>query len=110
MEYPLCDQTVTVYRLKDGQVCRQVLHGCYFQLQERKKPADERPLREFLLVVPGNAQRVFPGDWVVPGEGPRVSATQWAAFLPVHNRDMVVVGQVRNCYWEGTLCHTEATD
>ena len=110
MEYPMCDRTVTVYRLTDGKVVRQILHGCYLQMTEGRLPGDERPVREFLLVIPGAEQRVFPGDRVVPGEGPVVTESGWATFLPVGVEQLLVVGKVRLLYWDGCLCHTEATN
>ena len=105
MEYPLCDQTVTVYHMAGGEIFRQVIHGCYFQQQEKGTGPVERP---FLLVIPGDTLQVFPGDRVLPGEGPEV--TDWDAFLPATEPQLARIGWVKPCYWQGTLCHTEAGD
>lgn len=107
--YGLCDQTVTVYRLAEGTVQRQVLAGCYLQMLEKRLPLDRRPQREFLLVVPGEP-RVFPGDRVVPGEGPLVTVQGWKDFLPAQVPGLVVVGKTTGFYRTGIACHTEATN
>lgn len=105
MEYPLCDQTVTVYRQDEAP---QVLRGCWFQWTDRhlRDVSGTRTVREFLLVVPGKELRIFPGDRVLPGEGPR--QVDWQTFLPELVEGLVQVAWVKPCYWEGTLCHTEA--
>jgi len=108
MEYPLCDQVVTVYRRRADTVLRQVLEGCYLDVQVTAVPGDDRQQRKFLLVVPGSVQRVFPGDRLVPGEGPQVTAGDWDRFLPVFQEDMLIVGTVKRFYWNGELCHVEA--
>ena len=105
MEYPLCTQTVTVYRIGDGQVLRQVLEGCYLELRDAVKPQDARPDKNFLLVVPSPLQRVFPGDRLVPGIGPEVSAER---LLPVYMQDLITVKEVKRFYWDGQLSHIEA--
>lgn len=107
MEYPLCDQTVTVYRLGDGQVLRQVLEECYLELEEATLSQDARPEGSFLLVVPSTLQRVFPGDRLVPGIGPQVSDP--SQLLPVYIKDLMTVKKVRRFYWDGKLSHIEAS-
>ena len=110
MEYPLCDQTVTLYRAAEDQVLRQVVHGCFFQQQDTLQTdgSGSRLQRGFLLVMPGQARRVFPGDRVMAGEGPIVSREQWDLFIPALVPGLSQVGQVKPCYWQGRLCHTEA--
>ena len=108
--YPLCDQTVTVYRLSEGRIHRQVLVGCYLQTAESRLPQDDRPQRTFLLVVPGPEAQILVGDRVVPGEGPQITLEGWQHFLPVSVPDLVVVGKTQRFYWEGQLSHTEATN
>ena len=95
MEYPLCDQTVTVYR----SGLRLVIHGCYLEISQGQEPEDRCPQWEFLLVVPGACQRVFPGDRLVPGQGPE---TITAAEHPL------VVSQVKRFFLDGQLTHIEA--
>ena len=96
MEYPFCDQTVTVYR---GDL-RQVICGCYLEISQGRQPADKRPQWDFLLVVPGCVQRVFPGDLMVPGIGPEQLTDE---------ERPVPITQVKRFYWNNTLCHIEAT-
>ena len=96
MEYPFCDQTVTVYR---GDL-RQVICGCYLEISQGRQLQDERPRWEFLLVVPCQEQRVFPGDLLIPGIGPEILT---AAHRPIP------VTQVRPYFWNGSLTHIEAT-
>ena len=112
MEYPLCDQTVTLYRREGEKICRQVIYGCYFQFQDRMKTGanGHEYDRPFLLVIPGGTLRVFPGDRVMAGEGPAIDSEQWARFVPALVGSLVKVGWVKPCYWEGELCHTEAGD
>ena len=97
MEYPFCDQTVTVYR----PGLRQVLEGCYLEISQGSQPSDARLETDFLLIVPGCEQRVFPGDHLVPGIGPET----WDPCL----RDGMTVSRVRRCFWDNTLSHIEAT-
>ena len=112
MEYPLCDQTVTVYRAAEDQVLRQVERGCYFQQWEtlQTDTAGSHTKQSFLLVMPGSVQRVFPGDRVMAGEGPTVSKGQWGQFIPALVPGLSQVGQVKCCCWQGKLCHTEASE
>ena len=107
MEYPLCNQTVTVYRQVDGQVHRYVIDNCYLEESAAAIPGDNRQERSFLLVVPGQEERVLPGDRVVPGEGPK--EVHWKLFLPIYVKGMLVISKVKRFYWEGKLSHTEAS-
>jgi len=107
MEYPLCNQTVTVYRLVDGQVCRRVLENCYLEVSAKAVPGDCRQEQTFLLVVPGQETLVQPGDRVLPGVGPE--AVSWERLLPVFVKELLVVSQVKRFYWEGAMSHLEAS-
>ncbi len=106
MEYPLCNQTVTVYRIREDQVLRQVIADCYLEASEEMAAADNRPNRKFLLVVPGKVQRVFPGDRVVPGIGPK--DIKAGSLLPVACPDLLLVSKVKRFFWNGELSHIEA--
>ena len=110
MEYPLCDRTVTVYRPDGEQIHRQVVHGCYFQFEDRlvTNAAGQQRERPFLLIMPGDSLRVFAGDRVIAGEGPPVTKAQWEQFIPALVPELVQVGYVKPCYWQGSLCHAEA--
>lgn len=107
MEYPLCDQAVTVYRCKEDTVLRQVLEGCYLELGDSCRSQDVRHDREFLLVVPGQLQQVFPGDRLVPGVGPRVQRMK--ELLPAYVPQVLTVRKVKRFFWNGRLSHIEAS-
>ena len=110
MQYPFCNQTVTCYRLIDGQVQRQVLKNCYYHYRDEKIETDtgSRWVRKFLLIQPGEKQMVFPGDRILAGEGPEVTAEQWATFLPVNVPALGQVAYATPWYWAGRISHTEA--
>lgn len=109
MEYPLCEQTVTVYRLCDGTVQRQVFPGCYFR-REMHCAQDTQGLRKsrsFLLVLPGE-NPIYPGDRIYDGEGPAVTPAEWPDFTPEKVPGLVVAQYVKPFHWMGKLCHFEA--
>ena len=108
MEYPLCDQTVTVYRQEGDAVSRQVLHGCYLQQTQSQLTQDRgtRMQQKFLLVVPGERRQILPGDRVMAGEGPE--AQDWSRFIPALIPGLCQISWVRPCYFRNQLCHTEA--
>ena len=109
MEYPLCDRTVTIYRLENGQVTRRVAQGCFFR-RERRIVQDGQGLRRersFLLIQPGE-NPIYPGDRIFPGEGPAVSVAQWQAFTPEQVDELEVVCRARAYHFRGKTCHYEA--
>lgn len=108
MDYPLCDQTVTVYRKTGSQISRQVVENCYLQLQDVQEAGitGSRQERKFLLVMPGQTQRVFAGDRIFDGVGPHV--TDWASFIPVKVPGLVQAAYAQPYYMNGALCHVEA--
>lgn len=106
IDYRLCDRTVTIYRKQGSQILRQVIENAYLQWhrQQRTEVMGRSNQQKFLLIVPGDAQNVFPGDWVVEGIGPEVSS--WCDVT--QNKAAGEVSYTEPYYWEGTLCHTEA--
>ena len=110
LDYSLCNQTVTVYRLQGETVLRQVVQGCYFESRtERKTDAlGSRTDFGFLLVTPGPEQRVFPGDRVMPGVGPEIEPEQWAGFIPAEMPGLYEAAYAAPYRWDGKLCHVEA--
>lgn len=110
MEYPLCDRTVTVYRLREGSVQRQVFDRCYFRRTD-SLAADSRGLQRkssFLLILPGE-NLIYPGDRIYEGEGPQVSFGDWPDFTPEKVPGLVVAQQATPFYWQGRLSHYEAS-
>ena len=110
LDYSLCDRTVTIYHRQGDQIIRQVAEGCYFAWQEQQTEDRQGCRRDTkcLLIMPGDTQRVFPGDRVYDGIGPEVRLEGWAAFIPVKVQGLAQVGYVKPCYWNGKLCHVEA--
>ena len=108
LDYSLCQQTVTVYRKQESGVLRQVIGGCYFEHRDKRTGTltGNEQERSFLLIMPGNIQRVFPGDRVIEGVGPVV--TQWEYFVPETVAGLVEVEYTMPCYWENAICHVEA--
>ena len=110
MDYPLCVQTVTVYRLTPEGVSRQVIEGCFYsyRIEEETDEWGKRQETTFLLVVPGEVQHLCIGDRIFDGVGPEITAQQWQSFLPVQVPGLSQVEYLRPCYRDGRLCHTEA--
>ena len=108
LDYSLCDKTVTVYRMENGQLQRQVVDGCYYfwQAGEETDALGTRQVTRFLLIMPGQTQRVFPGDRIYDGVGPE--NVDWPAFLPVNVAGLSQVAYVRPTWWDGRVCHVEA--
>jgi hypothetical protein len=108
--YSLCDQTVTVYRLTDGDVQRQVLEGCFYRWEDglQEDAAGVHHSRRFLLIQPGDTQRVQPGDRIFPGVGPEVDAGAWARFIPALVPGLGEAAYAVPRFFGGELVHTEA--
>ncbi|MBQ9082821.1 MAG: hypothetical protein IJY28_04905, partial [Clostridia bacterium] len=107
VHYGLCNQTVTVYhRAEDGSIIRMVLCNAFFE-HRKTVSTDKTGSREdntFLLVIPGEAQPVFPGDKVLPGEGPDCAdRAAWASLIPAKVPGLVVVREVSPQYWQGRV-------
>ena len=110
LDYSLCQQTVTVYRRKADSIEKQVVEKCYFRL-ERREERDAlgcRREKAFLLIMPGENQRVFAGDRVMEGIGPDISTEQWQRFIPALVEGLAEVSYATPYCWEGTVCHVEA--
>ena len=107
--YPMCCQTVTVYRRSGGQVQRYVRQGCYYRWEDCvfESEQGDRPVRKFLLIQPG-ADPVRPGDRIFGGEGPAVTVQDWEDFLPVRVPGLSEAAYAAPWYWEGRICHWEA--
>ena len=108
--YPFCDQTVTVYRLENGQVQRQVIHGCSYDWRSRLITTPEGNRRDtvFSLIMPGCDLRVRVGDRIYDGVGPQITAQQWHGFVPACVLGLGQVSDVRCARWNGQITHVEA--
>ena len=107
LDYSLCDQTVTLYRMDQGKLRRRVVTNSYFQPRQTQKRDlyGKSRHKEFLLIIPGQMDLRF-GDRVVAGMGPE--EVQWETFLPGFTDGVYEVDFVQPCFWEGQLCHTQA--
>lgn len=108
--YPLCNQTVTVYRKTEGGIFRQVISGCYLERGVTRSHSTwgQEGAKPFLLIVPGARQLVFAGDRIYPGEGPEISDGDWANFIPAAVPELFQAAYANPYGWQGKLWHTEA--
>lgn len=108
MRYPLCDQTVTLYRQEQGVARRFVVEGCFYRHQEEMTETDSglRLERKCLLVVPGEKFLPRVGDRVFAGIGPE--EVDWDSFLPVFVETLTELNYVAPQHWMGAVCHIEA--
>ncbi len=108
MHYPLCDRTVTVYRLCDGAVHRHIVHSCFYRWQicQQENEVGIRQDTKCLLVIPGDRFLPQVGDRVFDGIGP--NSVNWEEFLPVSVPGLSELNYVAPQYWQGKLCHTES--
>lgn len=107
--YPMCDQTVTVYRKVGDAIERRVVHGCYYRFEDHLTEDAQglRFIRKFLLIQPGQ-KPIYPGDRILEGEGPSVSPNRWEQFLPAVVPGLSQVSYAAPWHWEGKICHWEA--
>jgi hypothetical protein len=107
--YPVCHQTVTVYRKNSDTVMRRVAHGCYYRFEDhlQEDAAGLRFVRKFLLIQPGN-EVILPGDRILEGIGPTVDSAQWDKFVPACVPGLSQVAYAAPWHWEGKICHYEA--
>ena len=110
MDYSLCRDTVTVYRRQEQGIFRQVLENVFFTWEEQTvtDTLGTRKGADFLLILPGEEQTVFPGDRIFAGTGPEIGEEDWAAFLPCAVSGLGQVSYVCVYRHDGRICHTEA--
>lgn len=110
VDYSMCTQTVTVYRIEDELLHRYVLPGCFLQWREEQDMicGGQQRVRKFLLIQPGERQQVFAGDRVYEGIGPRLTMEQWKTFLPDITPGLGIVQYATAYHHMGAHCHTEA--
>lgn len=136
VDYSLCNQTVTLYHadLSAGFVCQRTVFAGAFLDFKKVQTVDKTGSREangFLLVLPSGcggrlvwatpqeynalaeADRagrftLRPGDKVLLGEGPVITAREeWQRLIPASCYGLVVVKDVDPKYWQGAVCHVE---
>lgn len=108
LDYSLCDQTVTVYRKTGDRIARQVAENCYFSRQtaDAAEHHGKSRLKPFLLIIPGDAMPLQPGDRIFAGIGPE--KVDWQAFVPAAVPELHEVSFAKPCFWEGAVIHWEA--
>lgn len=107
--YPMCHQTVTVYRKEGDTVMRRVAHGCYYRYEDHLSEDMEglQFARKFLLIQPGR-EAILPGDRIMEGIGPQITAQQWYGFVPAAVPGLSQAAYARPWHWEGQIQHYEA--
>jgi hypothetical protein len=107
--YPVCHQTVTVYRKEGDTVIRRVAHGCYYRFEDHLTEDLQglRFVRKFLLIQPGE-NPIYPGDRVIEGEGPVITARQWDTFVPAVVPGLSQAAYAAPWHWAGQVQHWEA--
>ena len=110
MDYSLCRDTVTVYRRQGQGVFRQVHRNAFLSWEEQTvtDTLGNRKGTDFLLILPGQEQTVFPGDRIFAGVGPEIGPEEWGAFVPCSVPGLGQVSYVRVYRFDGQICHTEA--
>lgn len=111
--YALCCQTVTVYHKakETGEITQHTYEGVYFGRGKTQNTAKEGTREESstLLIIPGDAAQIFPGDKVIEGEGTRIaSAEDWARVIPSTTPGLVVIRSVHPVKYQDKIVHIEA--
>ena len=104
-DYRLCNQTVTVYH-REG-LTRQVFEKAFYEYtrQRARSAGVDTHEEDFLLVIPGNEQMLFPGDRVVLGVGPEIRS--WGELNRQNFPTLSEIGQVRCRFFGGRMVHCE---
>ena len=107
--YPMCQQTVTVYRKVGDAVVRRVAKNCYYRFEDCLTEDQQglRFCRKCLLIQPGR-EALRPGDRVLEGEGPVITADRWDTFLPAAVPGLSQLAYAAPWHWEGEIQHWEA--
>ena len=106
LHYSLCDQTVTVYGIRDGEILRRVVENCYLAAESglAETTFGKSRLKKFLLIIPEDLD-LQPGDRVFRGIGPE--AVDWQTFVPAFTDELYEVGRVKKQFWENEVTHVE---
>ena len=109
LDYSLCNQTVTLYGMREGKLQRKVLDNCCFapETGEKAELSGKSRLKTFLLIIPGDAD-LQPGDRVYEGIGPE--EVNWQTFVPACSENLYEIGRVKKQLWEGEVTHVEGRE
>lgn len=112
VRYDLCCQTVTIYHKEGTGYTRKEYKNAFLSFQDSQSitKTGQQGQKSFLLVIPGDEQKVFAGDKIFNGIGPEIDTREaWAKFLPDAVPGLVVAKTAEPCFWAGRIVHTEAT-
>ena len=109
LSYPLCDQTVTLYKKLPDAVERRVVQGCFYRYEDCLTEGLQGLgfTRKFTLVLPGDT-KVSPGERVLEGVGPKLELQQWEQFIPACVPGLSEAQYAAPQKWQGKICHWEA--
>ena len=103
MVYPMCRQTVTVYRRQGETVLRREIPNCFYRWEDKLENGSFE--RKFLLVQPGQ-QAILPGDRIFDGIGPET--VDWESFIPVCVSGLAQAEYATAWRLNGEITHWEA--
>lgn len=108
MDYSLCSQAVTVYREGNTGIFRQVAENCHLSRKDSAcgESYGKSKEKQFLLIIPGNALPLQPGDRIFAGIGPE--EVDWARFVPALVTQLYQAAYAKPCFWDGEIIHWEA--
>lgn len=109
LDYSLCDQTVTIYRMAQGELTRWVTDGALLTISCERIPGmtGEAYTVHCHVILAGETACLMPGDRIVHGVGPELSPEAWERFVPVIVPGLAQVDYVKPFYWQGKQCHVE---
>ena len=107
--YGLCQQTVTLYGMRNGSILRRVAENCCLAAESglTENTFGKSRLKKFLLIIPGE-QDLQPGDRVFDGVGPE--EINWQTFVPAFTDELYEIGRVKKQLWENEVTHTEGRE
>lgn len=112
VNYDLCRQKVTVYhKTDDGHFTRTEYEKAFLEFKKNESidTTGSSEVNSFLLIIPGNDVKLYTGDKVYLGTGPRIAKSEeWAALIPAKTPGLVVIKNVDIKYWDGQQVHVEA--
>lgn len=110
LDYSKCNQTITVYHRSETEVIRSVYLDAFLDFRKNRNidKTGSKETNSFLLVIPGEAVMISPGDKVLLGIGAEITPQQWNELIPAKVGGLVVVKHVDPKYWQGKQCHIEA--
>lgn len=109
LDYSLCDQTVTLYGIREGVLLRRVVENCHLAVNRgiTESLHGKSRLSRFLLIIPGDYD-LRPGDRVYGGIG--AEEVNWQTFVPAFTEGLYEIGSVKKQLWAGEVTHVEGRE